>query len=380
MNTISTPKRTFRLLSFTVTKWQPAVHYSLLLIIYFLIGTTRCSFHEAAAQQYVWMNPCDGFYSQPSVGHSVHELHTKMCEFGYDKKFPINGVRYPDGRIVFFDNRRPLAASMAKVQVYVRVHDCDALAPKTVRNNPMLRKPIVLCDGTTIAPPDEMTWGDAIRMRSIGGARFNGGHIPEVPLYPPGRQQAPSIRPPCDTDGMPAAPIAPRLPAPTSSTSTPSRASLLTRCGGSGLMPALPLLPTAIESTCNYLGAPEEVGAGAGIAATGAVTAYEAYVLSGAASAGLSFTEWAVSTGMYASSTLAPAAPAAACVATAGLAYGAGRSVDYVTGNRISGYGATVGCAVYDTAAVIWRWKFDYGITGACWDGIGRGPTSFWGW
>jgi hypothetical protein len=145
-------------------------------------------------------------------------------------------------------------------------------------------------------------------------------------------------------------------------------------------MPALPLLPTAIESTCNYLGAPEEVGAGAGIAATGAVTAYEAYVLSGAASAGLSFTEWAVSTGMYASSTLAPAAPAAACVATAGLAYGAGRSVDYVTGNRISGYGATVGCAVYDTAAVIWRWKFDYGITGACWDGIGRGPTSFWGW
>ena len=222
MNTISTPKRTFQLLSFTVTKWQPAIHCSFLLIIDFLIGTTSCSFHEAAAEQYVWMNPCDGFYSQPSVGHSVHELHTKMCESGYDKRFPINGVRYPDGRTVFFDNRRPLAACMAGVQVYVRVHDCDALAPKAVRNNPMLSRPICLCDGTTIAPPDQMTWGDAIRMRSIGGARFNGGHLPEAPLYPPGRQQAPSIRLPCEIDGMLAAP-APRLQAPP--TTTPPRPS-----------------------------------------------------------------------------------------------------------------------------------------------------------
>ena len=220
MNTISTPKRTFQLLSFTVTKWQPAIHCSFLLIIDFLIGTTSCSFHEAAAEQYVWMNPCDGFYSQPSVGHSVHELHTKMCESGYDKRFPINGVRYPDGRTVFFDNRRPLAACMAGVPVYVRVHDCDALAPKAVRNNPMLSRPICLCDGTTIAPPDQMTWGDAIRMRSIGGARFNGGHLPEAPLYPPGRQQAPSIRLPCEIDGMLAAP-APRLQAPP--TTTPPR-------------------------------------------------------------------------------------------------------------------------------------------------------------
>ena len=63
-------------------------------------------------------------------------------------------------------------------------------------------------------------------------------------------------------------------------------------------------------------------------------------------------------------------------VAAAGTGgFAVGRTVDYATGNRISGSLATAGCAVFDTVGVIWRWKFDYGLTGAAYDGVGRNTS-----
>jgi hypothetical protein len=76
----------------------------------------------------------------------------------------------------------------------------------------------------------------------------------------------------------------------------------------------------------------------------------------------------------------------AAVTATAAGSYLIPRSVDYATGNRISGTGGMILNGVWDTvsgaASSVYHFenRMDYGNSAASWEQVKGGSSSFWGW
>ena len=142
--------------------------------------------------------------------------------------------------------------------------------------------------------------------------------------------------------------------------------------------PVVPALGPLGEKACDTLGLDPGVGAVVGISGAALATLYEAYVTSGAAATGISFSQWLYTTGYYAAGTTGGTALIVGGAAATGL--GAGGAIDYCTGNRISGSAATGMLAAWDTAAVIWRWRFDYTMTQNAAEDCYRGSSQFLLW